>query len=44
MGVRVEHPQELIDRNQYGDAAGHARLGRAEYFLTLKPGEDLTPF
>jgi len=36
MGVRVEHPQELIDRNQFGEASGSARLGRAEYFLTLK--------
>jgi len=36
MGVRVEHPQELIDRNQFGEASGSERLGRAEYFLTLK--------
>lgn len=43
VGVRVEHPQELIDRAQYGSAAGHPRLGPAEYFLkspgkgTLRP-------
>jgi len=35
VGVRVEHPQALIDANQYGGAAGHARLGSAEYFLTM---------
>lgn len=37
-GVRVEHPQELIDRSQYGDAAGHPRLGPAEYVLTRETG------
>jgi uncharacterized FAD-dependent dehydrogenase len=34
VGVRAEHPQELINRNQYGDMAGHAKLGAAEYKLT----------
>lgn len=34
IGVRVEHPQELIDRNQYGKYAGHPRLKAAEYRLT----------
>ncbi len=34
VGVRAEHPQELINRNQYGRMAGHARLGAAEYKLT----------
>ncbi len=33
VGVRVEHPQEIIDRAQYGPLAGHPRLGPAEYFL-----------
>ena len=32
-GMRVEHPQELIDRDQYGDAFGHQNLGPAEYIL-----------
>ncbi len=32
-GVRVEHPQPLIDRIQYGDLAGHAALGAAPYAL-----------
>jgi hypothetical protein len=33
MGVRVEHPQPLIDRIQYGRAAGHVRLPAAPYRL-----------
>ncbi len=31
IGVRVEHPQALIDEAQYGASAGHPRLGRADY-------------
>lgn len=31
IGVRVEHAQRLIDRGQYGEAAGHPRLGAADY-------------
>lgn len=34
LGVRIEHPQALIDRLQYGDLAGHAALGAAPYSLT----------
>ena len=33
VGLRVEHPQELIDRAQWGKAAGHPRLGAAQYRL-----------
>lgn len=33
VGVRIEHPQKLIDRVQYGKAAGHPALGAAEYKL-----------
>jgi uncharacterized FAD-dependent dehydrogenase len=33
MGVRIEHPQGLIDRARWGPAAGHPRLGPAEYKL-----------
>ncbi|MBX3184034.1 MAG: FAD-dependent oxidoreductase [Polyangiaceae bacterium] len=33
VGVRVEHPQPLIDRIQYGAHAGHPRLGSAAYRL-----------
>lgn len=34
IGVRVEHPQRLIDRAQYGDDAGHPRLGPADYKIS----------
>ena len=36
MGVRIEHPQEFIDRAQYGADAGHPRLPVADYALTYK--------
>ncbi|MHC5109194.1 MAG: NAD(P)/FAD-dependent oxidoreductase [Planctomycetota bacterium] len=36
IGVRIEHPQEMVDKRQYGQAAGHARLGPAEYHLVAK--------
>ncbi len=33
IGVRIEHPQALIDQSRFGDSAGHARLGAADYKL-----------
>jgi uncharacterized FAD-dependent dehydrogenase len=33
IGVRIEHPQSLIDTAQYGPQAGHPRLGPADYKL-----------
>lgn len=39
VGVRVEHPQSMIDRAQLGELAGHPRLGAAEYRLTAQSGE-----
>lgn len=33
IGVRIEHPQALIDRARWGESAGHPRLGAAEYKL-----------
>lgn len=36
MGVRIEHPQDFIDRAQYGGDAGHERLPVADYALTYK--------
>ncbi len=33
LGVRVEHPQPLVDAIQYGRAAGHPRLPAASYRL-----------
>lgn len=38
IGARVEHPQELIDRAQYGAAAGHSALGAADYQLFRRLG------
>lgn len=39
IGLRVEHPQTLIDAAQYGDAAGHPALPVAEYALVARrPG------
>ncbi len=35
VGVRIEHPRELIDRSQYGTAAGHPALGAADYKLNV---------
>ncbi len=33
VGLRIEHPQDLIDRAQYGGFAGHPLLGAAAYQL-----------
>ncbi|HJV38323.1 MAG TPA: hypothetical protein VJ528_05760 [Geothrix sp.] len=38
MGVRVEHPQDLIDRSQYGPSAGHPSLPAADYKLVCNFG------
>jgi hypothetical protein len=34
LGVRIEHSQEMVDRSQYGGAAGHPALGAADYRLS----------
>lgn len=39
IGVRIEHPQEMIDRSQYGLSAGHPALGAAEYSLVFHDKE-----
>ncbi len=46
IGVRIEHPQQLIDRARWGAAAGHPRLGAAEYKLVhhLAAGRDVYSF
>lgn len=38
IGLRVEHPQALIDKAQYGRWAGDPRLGAADYKLTYHDG------
>jgi len=39
LGLRIEHPQELIDRGRYGAAA--VQLGAASYNLLCKAGDGL---
>jgi hypothetical protein len=55
VGVRLEHPQPVIDRLQYGRAAGHPRLspafyevsatgdGRSVYSFCMCPGGFIVP-
>lgn len=35
IGLRVEHPQPMIDEAQHGTFAGHPRLGAADYKLVF---------
>ncbi len=39
MGLRIEHPQALINSIQYGPWSNHAALPPAEYFVTAKVPE-----
>jgi len=36
VGFRIEHPRELIDRQQHGKFAGNKYLGAADYYLAYK--------
>ncbi|HEY5584642.1 MAG TPA: hypothetical protein VIK78_09145 [Ruminiclostridium sp.] len=36
IGVRIEHPQSMINTAQYGAASGHSALGAADYQLFCK--------
>lgn len=36
IGVRIEHPQELIDESQYGKHKDNKKLGAADYRLTYQ--------
>ena len=40
MGVRIEHPQEFIDKAQYGADAGHPRLPETDYTKTYNNKEN----
>lgn len=42
LGVRIEHPQELIDRGRYGTGAEAALLGPAYYNLVCRAGEGVS--
>jgi uncharacterized FAD-dependent dehydrogenase len=44
MGVRVEHPQELVNRIQYGRHRLEEKLGAADYTLTANGRRDLFSF
>jgi uncharacterized FAD-dependent dehydrogenase len=44
MGVRVEHPQELVNRVQYGPTPLEQRLGAANYSLIANGPHDLFTF
>lgn len=39
LGLRVEHPQSLINKNQYGKHADHPKLGAADYALVYQDQE-----
>ncbi len=43
LGVRIEHPQELIDRGRYGDVALAKQLGVSAYNLVFKGGSGCAP-
>ena len=46
VGARIEHPQSLINRSQYGAFARHPALGAADYHLSahLKDGRGVYTF
>src|SRR5947209_18908272 len=44
MGVRVEHPQETVNRVQYGPTPLEQRLGAADYALVANGPRDLFTF
>ncbi|MEG1835609.1 MAG: hypothetical protein RR229_05730 [Oscillospiraceae bacterium] len=37
VGVRIEHPQEMINKTQYGRFASNKKLGSADYKLACHP-------
>jgi uncharacterized FAD-dependent dehydrogenase len=44
MGVRVEHPQELVNRVQYGGKHYEDKLGNADYSLVARGKADVFTF
>jgi uncharacterized protein len=44
MGVRIEQPQEIVNRIKYGSAPLEARLGSADYNLVARGPHDLFTF
>ncbi|OEH84858.1 hypothetical protein BHU72_06595 [Desulfuribacillus stibiiarsenatis] len=41
IGVRIEHPQTMVNQSQYGEYYDHKDLGAAEYQLVRKKDESL---
>ncbi len=37
VGVRIEHPRQMIDESQYGVFAGNPALGAADYKINCRP-------
>jgi uncharacterized FAD-dependent dehydrogenase len=44
MGVRIEQPQEIVNRAQYGTSRLETRLGAADYTLVARGRNDLFTF
>lgn len=44
VGFRIEHPQELINRNQYGKHSDHPELGAADYQLAYHSSDGRTVY
>lgn len=44
LGVRIEHPQDLVNRVQYGESRLEERLGSADYTLIAHGPSDLFSF
>jgi uncharacterized FAD-dependent dehydrogenase len=44
IGVRIEHPQSLIDQARFGRFAGHPLLGAADYKLVYKAKNGRTAY
>jgi uncharacterized FAD-dependent dehydrogenase len=39
LGVRIEQPQENVDRFRYGPSSGHPALGAADYSVVTRAGD-----
>jgi len=44
IGLRVEHPQSMIDKSQFGEFAGNRELGAADYKLVHHCGNGRTVY
>lgn len=44
IGVRIEHPQSLVDKARFGNFAGHPLLGAAEYKLVHHASNQRTAY